>query len=90
MELRNEILPVKELTKRFVSVKYRSLQLSEEKPNMIEKKQVIKLGYKKVIGLQIKDIKNPKWTKELADKLNTTSNPFYMPEYITVNTWIFE
>jgi len=87
--LRNEILPVKELTKRFVTANFKSLQLS--KNNMIEKTVVSKLGFSKVIGLKIEDVKNTRFDAKRVGEVNPISGCKYTEtEYITVTTWIFE
>ena len=89
--LRNEIVTVKELSKRFVSAKFKSIQLSEEKNNMIEKSVVAKLGFSKVIGLKIEDVKNKRFNPEKVGYVNPISGMKYTEtEYITETTWLFE
>jgi hypothetical protein len=89
--LRNEILTVKELTKRFVSAKFKSIQLSEEKINTIEKSVVAKLGFSKVIGLKIEDVKNERFNPKKVGYVNPISGMKYTEtEYVTKATWLFE
>jgi hypothetical protein len=89
--LRNEILPVKELTKRFVTANYKSMQLSKESKSMIEKTVVAKLGFSKVIGFKIEDVKNPRFDPKRVGEVNPISGCKYSEtEYRTQTTWIFE
>ena len=89
--LRNEILPVKELTKRFQSVEYKLLQCSTPSKNTIEKTVVAKLGFSKVSGLKIEDMKNPRFDAKRVGEVNPISGCKYQEtEYRTKTTWIFE
>lgn len=89
--LRNEILPVKELTKRFVTPKFKSLQLSSESNNSIEKTVISKLGFSKVIGMMVEDVKNPRFNPERVGEVHPVSGCKYLEtEFITKTTWLFE
>jgi hypothetical protein len=89
--LRNEILAVKELTKRFVTDNFKSIQLSVESKKMIEKTVVAKLGFSKVIGLKIQDVKNPRFDAKRLGEVNPISGCKYTEtEYRTETTWLFE
>jgi hypothetical protein len=87
--LRNEIVPVKELAKRFVTNEFISLQLSSPSSRMIEKSVIEKRGFSKVIGLKIEDVKNPRFDPK---KVNTIifGCKYNETEYMTQTTWLFE
>ena len=80
MILRDEILPVKELTKRFVTAKFSQVQMSSDGACSIEKSLIKKLGYAKVTGLHIMDVKNPRLTEANAGRES---------EYITEVKWVY-
>jgi hypothetical protein len=89
--LRNEILTVKELSKRFVSEEYQLLQCSTTSKNSIEKTVILKRGFSKVTGLKIEDIKNPRFDAKRVGEVNLMSGCKYQEtEYITETTWLFE
>lgn len=89
--LRNEILTVKELTKRFVAAEHKLIQCSTVSKNTIEKTLIKKLGFSKVIGMKIQDVKNPRFDKSKVGYVNPISGCKYMEtEYITETNWIFE
>jgi hypothetical protein len=89
--LRNEILPVKELSKRFVVAEHQKLQLLTPSKNTIEKTLVAKWGYSKVVGMKLQDVKNPRFDSSKVGDVNPISGMKYMEtEFITETTWIFE
>jgi len=90
--LRNEILPVKELTKRYSVNNVVLLQCSSEKQSFtIEKTVIAKRGFSKVIGLKIEDVKNPRFNPQRVGEVNPISGCKYNEkEYRTETTWIFE
>ena len=91
MTLRNEIIEVKELSKRFVAKEHQLIQCSTPSKNTIEKTVVTKLGYNKVIGLKIEDVKNPRFDSKRVGEVNPISGCKYNEtEYRTETTWLFE
>ena len=55
--LRNEILPVRELKKRFVTDKYTTFW-GHETTGSIEKTVIAKKGFRRVVGYRIEDVPN--------------------------------
>lgn len=90
MGLRNEILPVKELSKRFIAQEYQTIQCSTPSKSTIEKTVVAKLGFSKVIGLKIKDVKNPRFDAKRVGEVSLAGCKYMETEYRTEATWIFE
>ena len=91
MTLRNEIIAVKELSKRFVSAKYKSLQLTEDSTfHTIEKSLVKNLGYTKVIGLQIQDVKNDRFDASKVGTVSFAGMRYTETEFMTITKWIYE
>lgn len=88
--LRNEILPVKELTKRFIAKEHQLIQCSTPSKNTIEKTVVAKLGFSKVVGLKIEDVKNPRFDAKRVGEVSTAGCKYMETEYRTETTWIFE
>jgi len=89
--LRNEILPVKELAKRFIVAEHQLLQCSTPSKNTIEKSLIAKKGYSKVVGMKLQDVKNPRFDASKVGYVNPISGMKYMEtEFITETTWIFE
>lgn len=89
--LRNEILPVKELTKRFVVAEHKLLQCSTPSKNTIEKSVILKNGYSKVIGMKLQDVKNERFDPKKVGFVNPISGSQYMEtEFKTETTWIYE
>jgi hypothetical protein len=89
--LRNEILPVKELTKRFQVAEHQLLQCTTPSKNTIEKSFILKAGFTKVVGMKLEDLKNPKFDPEKVGYVNPVSGCKYQEtEFITQTTWIFE
>jgi len=89
--LRNEILPVKELSKRFVVAEHKLIQCSTASKNTIEKTAISKLGFSKVVGMKLQDVKNPRFDAKRVGEVNQLSGCKYMEtEYITETTWLFE
>lgn len=76
--LRNEIVAVKELKNSFVSAKVNILQFKDKAGFSIQKTVVSKLGFTKVIGLKIEDVKNPRFGQ------------YGELEYRTETTWLYE
>ena len=89
--LRNEILPVKELAKRFISVEHKLLQCSTPSKSTIEKTVVLSNGYSRVVGLKLEDVKNPRFDAEKVGYVNPISGCKYQEqEYMTITNWIFK
>ena len=90
--LRNEIIEVKELAKRFVAKNVMLLQCSSNVENKtIEKTIIAKRGFLKVVGLKIEDVKNERFDKSRVGEVNPISRCEYIEtEYTTNTTWIFE
>jgi hypothetical protein len=89
--LRNEILPVKELSKRFVTASFKMLQLSSETTKSIEKTIIAKNGFSNVIGLKIQDIKNERFNPLRVGEINPISGCVYSEtKFITITKWIYE
>jgi hypothetical protein len=90
--LRNEILPVKELKKRYSVNNVILLQCSSEKQtSTIEKTIIAKRGFSKVTGLQIVDVRNPRFDSKRVNEVNPISGCKYIETaYRTETTWIFE
>jgi len=89
--LRNEILPVKELNKRFVVAEHKLIQCSTASKNTIEKTVISKLGFSKVIGMKLQDVKNPRFDAKKVGEINLISGVKYTEtEFITETTWLFE
>ena len=89
--LRNEILTVKELSKKFVSVQHKLLQCSMPSKSSIQKTVVLKNGYSRVVGLKLEDVKNPRFDPKKVGYVNPISGCKYQEqEYITVTQWLFE
>lgn len=89
--LRNEILPVKELAKRFVVNEHKLIQCSTSSKNTIEKTVITKLGFSKVVGMKLQDVKNPRFDAKRVGEVNPISKCKYQEtEYITETTWLFE
>ena len=89
--LRNEILPVKELTKRFIVAEHKLIQCSNPSKNTIEKTVITKLGFLKVTGMKLQDVKNPIFDAKRVGEVNPISGCKYQEtEYITKTTWLFE
>ena len=88
MKLRNEILPVKELKRRFVTSKY-LLAWGAETTNSIEKTVVAKEGYKKVTGLKIEDVLNGYYEESKVGQ-KFCGCLYNEPKYITRTEWVFE
>ena len=89
--LRNEILKVKELKKMFVSEDHQLLQSSTPSKNTIQKTLVEKLGFSKVIGMKLVDVKNDRFDSTKVGYVNPISGMKYMEtEYRTETSWILE
>jgi hypothetical protein len=89
--LRNEILKVKELKKMFVSEDHQLLQISTPSKNTIQKTLVEKLGFSKVIGMKLVDVKNDRFDSTKVGYVNPISGMKYMEtEYRTETSWILE
>ena len=88
MKLRNEILPVRELKRRFVTPKY-LLAWGLETTNSIEKTVVAKKGFKTVTGLRITDVLNSYYEESKVGK-KFCGCLYNAPKYITKTEWIFE
>ena len=89
--LRNETLKVKELSKMFLVEEHQLLQCSTTSKNTIQKTLVSKLGFSKVIGMKLVDIKNPNFDANKVGYVNPISGMKYKEtEYITETSWIFE
>ena len=86
--LRNEILPVRELKRRFVTSKY-LLAWGDETTNSIEKTVVAKNGFTTVKGLRIKDVLNTRFDESKVG-LKFCGCLYNEPKYITKIEWIFE
>ena len=88
MKLRNEILPVRGLKRRFVTPKY-LLAWGSETTNSIEKTVVSKMGFKTVTGLRIIDALNIRYDESKVGK-KFCGCLYNEPKYITKTEWIFE
>lgn len=89
--LRNEIVKVKELSKRFVAAEHKLIQCSTASKSTIEKTVIAKLGFSKVIGMKLQDVKNPRFDAKRVGEVNPISGCKYQEtEYITETTWLFE
>ena len=89
--LRNQVIEVKELKKRFVTGKIQLLQLSSETTSSIEKSVIKSRGFSKVTGLKIEDVKNPRFEASRVGEVNPISGSRYMEtEFRTLTNWIFE
>ena len=86
--LRNEILPVRELKRRFVTSKY-LLAWGDETTNSIEKTVVAKNGFTTVKGLRIKDVLNTRFDESKVG-LKFCGCLYNEPKYVTRTEWIFE
>ena len=89
--LRNEILKVKELKRRYVTEQHQLIQCKTPSKNTIEKTQIKKLGFLKVTGMLLQDVKNPYFEIEKVGTIHPlTGMEYNETEYITETTWLFE
>ena len=86
--LRNEILPVRELKKRFVTDKYTTFW-GHETTGSIEKTVIAKKGFRRVVGYRIEDVPNSYYNESKVGKM-FCGVLYNEPKYITKTTWIFE
>ena len=87
--LRNEIVPVRELKNKFITVKYFSLSTNSEQTTQIQKTVVRKRGFTSVKGLKITDLKNTRFIKSRVG-LKFGGCLYNEPEYDTNAEWVFE
>ena len=88
MKLRNEILQVRELKRRFVSSKFLTFS-GKETNSSIEKTVILKDGFKAVIGLRIKDVLNSYYEESKVGQ-KFCGCLYNESKYITKTEWIFE
>ena len=88
MTLRNEVLTVRELKRRFVTSKY-LLAWGLETTNSIEKTVVAKNGFKTVTGLRITDVLNSHYDESSVGQ-KFCGCLYNEPKYITKTEWVFE
>ena len=88
MILRNEVLPVRELKKRFVTSKYVSAS-GKEMTNSIEKTVVTKEGFKTVKGLRITDVLNSYYEESKVGQ-KFCGCLYNESKYTTKTEWIFK
>ena len=88
MKLRNEILPVRELKRRFVSSKFLTFS-GKETNSSIEKTVILKDGFKAVTGLRIKDVLNSYYEESKVGQ-KFCGCLYNESKYITKTEWIFE
>tara|TARA_R110000787_G_scaffold249364_1_gene354973 strand:- start:209 stop:475 length:267 start_codon:yes stop_codon:yes gene_type:complete len=88
MTLRNEILPVRELKRRFVTPKY-LLTRGDETTSSIEKTVIFKKGFKRVIGLRITDVLNSYYDESKVGK-KFCGCLYNQSKYATKTEWVFE
>lgn len=90
MTLRNEIVISKE-NKNCFSVAVSLLQFDKPSITTIRKSLILKLGYKKVIGMQIVDVKNERFDAKKVGTVNAFTNMLYSEkEFKTIAEWVFE
>lgn len=89
--LRNEILPVKELKKSFAAAEHQLIQCSTSSKNTIQKTVIAKLGFSKVVGMKLEDVKNPRFNPKRVGEINPlTKQEYKETEYRTETSWLFE